>query len=178
MNKQEALQLVNDWVPNKNLVKHMLAVGVACKAYAKKFGEDEELWEITGILHDVDWQQYPEEHPGKIIEELKNHDEDEKIINAIARHMRAAERPEKLDKVLFACDELTGLVVATALMYPGKLADVTPERVLKKMKDKGFAKGVDRDDIILGAKDLGVELNDHIATVIKAMRGIKEELGL
>lgn len=180
MTREEALILLNEWVPNKNLQKHMFAVEAAVRAYAKKLGQDEDAWGLAGLLHDADWEKWPEEHPRKIVEKLVSSQIDGEISNAIANHggKGAGKRVTQLDKCLFACDELTGLIVATALMYPNKLDDVTTERVIKKFKSSGFARGVNREEVLEGAKEFGVEFEQHVAFVIEAMRGIKKELGL
>lgn len=180
MTREEALSLLQKWVPNKNLQKHMFAVEAAVKAYARKIGGNEVRWAIAGLLHDADWEKWPNDHPKKIVEHLKTINADKEIIDAIDNHAyrSAKDRTTDLDRCLFACDELTGLIVATALMYPNKLNDVTVERVMKKFKTPGFARGVNRQEVAASAEELGVNLEDHIAFVLEAMRGIKKELGL
>ncbi|HOX40679.1 MAG TPA: HDIG domain-containing protein [bacterium] len=180
MTREEALKLLDEWVPNKNLQKHMFAVEAAVLAYARKFGQDEEKWGLAALLHDADYEKWPEEHPQKIVKKLQSLKVESEISDAIASHggKGAIPRKTKLDHTLFACDELTGLIVATALMYPGKLADVTVERVMKKYKNAGFARGVNREEVAKGAEELGVELQDHVALVLAAMQASAGELGL
>ena len=182
MNKNEALALVRKYTKNENLVKHMIAVGGAMKMYAKKFNENEQEWEVCGILHDFDYEKMKDEHPSKwgsgILREngIKGN-----VIAAIEAHGKRSDsgsRVTKLAKVLFAVDELTGLIVACALVRPDKLSGLGVQSVLKKMKDKSFASGVHREDIVEGAKSLGVELADHIQTVIDGMLEVRDELGL
>ncbi|RMF94373.1 MAG: HDIG domain-containing protein [Nitrospinota bacterium] len=161
----------------------MLAVEAAMRAYARKYGADEDLWGITGLLHDFDYERWPslEEHTVRGAEILKSHGYPEEMIYAIRAHNNVVGPPRKslLDKTLFAVDELTGLITAVALVRPSKsLMEVQAKSVRKKMKDKAFARGVNREDIIRGAEELGVDLNEHIDFVIKAMQGIAEELGL
>jgi putative nucleotidyltransferase with HDIG domain len=181
MDRDQALELLREYTKNENLVKHGLAVEAAMRAYARRFGEDEELWGITGLLHDFDYEKYPEEHPlkgAKVLEELGYPEE---VVHAIKAHANftGVKREGLLDKALFAVDELTGLIVATALVQPNKsLGEVKVKSVRKKMKDKSFARGVNREDIVKGAEELGVELDEHIGVVLEAMQGIAAELGL
>lgn len=181
MDRDQALKLLREYTKNENLVKHGLAVEAAMRAYARRFGEDEELWGITGLLHDFDYERYPEEHPlkgAKILEELGYPEE---VVHAIRAHADFTDVPREnlLDKTLFAVDELTGLIVATALVQPQKsLGEVKVESVRKKMKDKSFARGVNREEIARGAEELGAELDEHIGVVLEAMQGIAAELGL
>ena len=153
------------------------------RAYAKKYGEDEGLWGVVGLLHDFDYEKYPspEDHPFRGCEILKEHGYSEEIRRAILSHAQysGVPRESKMEKALFACDELAGFLTACALVKPGKsLAEVEAASVRKKMKDKAFARSVNRDDIVQGAGELGVPLEDHIAFCIEAMRGIASELGL
>lgn len=181
-NRDKALELVNQYTTNKNLIKHMLAVEAAMRAYAKKFNEDEELWGAVGLVHDFDYEKMEEKHPsewGYAI--LRENGAGEDVIQAIIGHAERtnpASRPTNMAKSLFASDELTGLVVAVALMRPGQLSETDIAAVQKKMKDKGFARGVNREDIIAGASELGVSLEEHIQIVLDAMKSIKGELGL
>jgi len=181
MDREEALKLLREYTKNENLVRHGLAVEAAMRAYARRFGEDEELWGITGLLHDFDYEKYPKEHPlrgAKILEELGYPQE---VVHAIKAHadFTGVPRESLLDKALFAVDELTGLIVATALVQPGRsLGEVKVKSVRKKMKDRSFARGVSREDIARGAEELGVELDEHIGVVLEAMQGIAAELGL
>ena len=182
-NRASAWNLVCEYTPSESLRKHMLAVEACMRAYARKFGEDEDKWGIAGLLHDFDYEKHPtpEEHPfvgSKILEERGYSDE---IRRAILSHAdySGVKRESKMEKTLFACDELTGFITATALVKPSKsLAEVEAKSVRKKMKDKAFARSVNRDDIINGAADLGVDLEEHIAFCIEAMKEIAGELGL
>jgi putative nucleotidyltransferase with HDIG domain len=179
--REEALQLLNEWVENPSLRNHMKAVEAAVRFYARKFGEDEETWGLAGLLHDLDWEKYPEEHPLKAVEELRRRGYPEEVLHAILAHradFTGVEPETQLDRTLFACDELTGLITATALMRPNGIDDLEPKSVMKKMKDRAFAAGVDREEVRRGTELLGVELAEHIANVIEAMRGIAKELGL
>ena len=183
MNREDAWKLLTEYTKSPNLIKHALAVEAAMRAYARKFGQDEEKWGIVGLIHDFDYEQHPtpEEHPlvgAKILEE-RGWPED--IIRAVKSHAEYLGVPRKslMEKALFAVDELTGLIVAVALVRPSKsIMDVTVKSVKKKWKDKRFAAGVNRKDIERGAEELGVPLDEHIAIVLEAMQGIAEELGL
>src|SRR5579859_5570323 len=182
-NRQEAWNLVCEYTQSESLRKHMLAVEACMRAYARKYGDDEEKWAITGLLHDFDYEKYPtpEEHPfvgNKILEE-RGYPED--VRRAILSHAdySGVPRESRMEKTLFACDELAGFITATALVKPSKsLAEVEAKSVRKKMKDKAFARSVNRDDIINGARELGVDLDEHIAFCIEAMKGIARELEL
>jgi putative nucleotidyltransferase with HDIG domain len=179
--REDALRLLEEWVENPALRGHMKAVEAAVRWYARSFGEDEELWGLAGLLHDLDWEKYPDEHPLKAVEELRRRGYPEEVLHAILAHRSdfTGVQPEtRLDRALVACDELTGLITATALVRPNGIDDLTPKSVKKKMKDPTFAKGVDREDVKRGTELLGIELDQHIANVIEAMRGIAAELGL
>jgi len=179
--REEALQLLEEWVENPGLRGHMKAVEAAVRWYARSFGEDEELWGLAGLLHDLDWEKYPDEHPLKAVEELRKRGYPEEVLHAILAHRSdfTGVQPEtRLDRVLVACDELTGMITATALVRPSGIDDLTPKSVKKKLKDPTFAKGVDREDVKRGSELLGIDLDQHIANVIAAMQGIAEELGL
>jgi putative nucleotidyltransferase with HDIG domain len=180
MTRDEALQILNDLVDNQNLIKHMLAVEACMRFYAQKFNEDPEKWAIAGLLHDADWEKYPDEHPQVLLQMLRDRTVDPTIIEAINGHggKNPIPRLSNMAKALFACDEASGMVTATALMRPNKLADLDVSSVLEKMKDKSFAKGVRREDLIQGAEELGIPLEEHLSNVIEAMRGIRGELGL
>ena len=183
IDRASAWNLMCEYTQSESLRKHMLAVEACMRAYARKFGEDEEKWGITGLLHDFDYEKYPtpQEHPfvgNKILEERGYPEE---IRRAILSHAdySGVKRESKMEKVLYACDELAGFITASALVKPNKsLAEVEAKSVRKKMKDKAFARGVSREDIINGAADLGVDLEEHIAFCIEAMKGIAGELGL
>jgi predicted hydrolase (HD superfamily) len=159
----------------------MKAVEAAVRAYARNQGEDEEHWGLAGLLHDLDWEKYPEAHPVRAVEFLREAGWPEDILHAILAHRTdfTGVAPETaLDRTLLACDELTGLITATALVRPTGIDDLAPKSVKKKMKDGTFARGVDRDEVRRGPELLGLDLDTHIANVIEAMRGIGEELGL
>jgi putative nucleotidyltransferase with HDIG domain len=183
IDRNQAWILLCEYTQSESLRKHMLAVEACMRAYARKFGEDENKWGITGLLHDFDYEKYPTpaEHPfvgNKILEE-RGYPED--VRRAILSHAdySGVKRESKMEKTLYACDEVSGFITASALVKPNKsLAEVEAKSVRKKMKDKAFARSVNRDDIINGAADLGVELEEHIAFCIEAMKGIAGELGL
>ncbi len=183
MNREDAFAIVNEYVKNPNLVKHMLAVEAAMRFYARKFGEDEEKWAVAGLLHDFDWEIHPtmEEHPlaGEPI--LREHGVPEEIIHAVLSHASHTGIPRKtlMEKALFACDEVTGLITAVALVRPSRaLYDLKVKSVKKKWKDKSFAAGADREEMEKGAEEFGVELWEHVANVIEAMNEIAESLDL
>ena len=176
-------KLLTEFTQSESLLKHALAVEVCMRAYARRNGADEELWGTVGLIHDFDYEKYPsaEEHPYKGNEILKERGYSEEIRRAIMSHAEytGVPRVTALEKTLFACDELAGFITACALVKPGKsLAEVEAKSVRRKMKDKAFARSVNRDDIMQGAADLGLELEDHIAFCIAAMQGIAPELGL
>ena len=171
LNRSDAFELLRTHTQNENLVKHMLAVEAALRAYALKFEEDETLWGITGLLHDFDYEKHPtpDEHPEVGIEILEGLGYPEALLHAIRAHAPylGVPRDSLLDRTLFACDELAGFIVAVALMRPSKsLTDLNVSSVTKKLKQAGFARAVSRDDIRVGAEELGIDLNDHIAFVI------------
>ncbi len=175
--------LLTEFTQSESLRKHALAVEACMRAYARRFSADEELWGEVGLLHDFDYEKYPsaQEHPYKGNEILKERGYPEEICRAIMSHAdyTGVSRETPMEKALFACDELAGFITATALVKPGKsLAEVGAKSVRKKMKDKAFARRVSRDDIVNGAKELGVDLDEHIAFCIEAMKGIATELGL
>lgn len=188
MDRDEAFAIVTEHTKNENLVKHMLAVEIAMRAYARKLGEDEEEWGVTGLLHDFDYESHPngelspdEEHPSWGVALLRERGCPEEICEAILGHAwyTGVKRESLMAKVLFACDELTGLVTAVALVRPSKkIADVKPKSIRKKWKQKAFAAGVNREEIVQGAEELGVDLDEHIAFVLEAMQGEAERLGL
>jgi len=183
MNREPAWELLCEYTQSESLRKHMLAVEACMRAYARKLGGDENQWGITGLLHDFDYEKYPtpQEHPfvgNKILEERGYPEELRRAILSHADYS-GVKRETPMEKALFACDELAGFITATALVKPGKsLGEVDAKSVRKKMKDKAFARSVSRDDIINGAADLGVDLDEHIAFCIEAMKAIAGELGL
>jgi putative nucleotidyltransferase with HDIG domain len=180
---EDALKLLFEYTESENLRKHAFAVESAMRAYARKFGEDEEKWAIVGLLHDFDYEKFPtpDQHPwvgSKILEE-RGYPED--IRKAILGHAdyTGVPRDTLMAKVLYACDELCGFITAVALVRPNKkLEEVTVESVKKKLKDKAFARSVNREDIYKGAEELGIPLDEHIQFVIDAMKSIADKLGL
>jgi putative nucleotidyltransferase with HDIG domain len=182
-NREQAWCLLTEFTQSESLRKHALAVEACMKAYGEKFSADPELWSIVGLLHDFDYDKYPsrEEHPYRGYEILKERGYSEEIRRAIMSHAEytGVTREAPMEKCLFACDELAGFITAVALVKPGKsLAEVDAKSVRKKMKDKAFARSVSRDDIINGANDLGVDLDEHIAFCLGALMGIADQLGL
>ena len=182
--REDAYRLMTEHVKSESLQKHMLSVEVAMRFYARKYGEDEELWGMTGLLHDCDYEKFPDlrEHTQVAAGWLREGGYDERIIYAILAHndLNAATHPRDnlMSKALFACDEITGMITATALVRQKTLPGLPVSSVRKKMKTKGFAAGVNREDLIKGAEELGVDLDKHIAFVIEAMSSIAETLGL
>jgi len=183
VNRQSAFELVCEYTQSDSLKNHMLAVEAALRAYAGKFAEDEEKWAIVGLLHDFDYERWPNppDHPLKGAEILAEHGYPEDVIYAIKSHadyLPDCPRISLLDKTLYACDELAGFCTAVAKMRPEGIQGMKTKSVRKKMKQKSFAAAVSREDIVRGAEDLGVELNEHIQFVIDAMASIAGELGL
>ena len=183
MNRADAYALLTEYVKDQGLVRHMLAVEAAMRAYARKLGQDEETWGIVGLLHDFDYERWPNapDHPLKGSEILRQRGYPEEVIYAIKSHadyLPDCPRIHPVDKALYACDELAGLITAAALVRPGGITDLTASSVKKKMKSKGFARNVKREDIDRGAADFGVDLTEHIQFVIDAMKTIAGELGL
>ena len=184
ISREESFSLVTSWTQNKNLVKHMLAVESAMEGLANYFKEDANLWKIAGLLHDADYDKYPEKHPQVIIDELTKRNEDKSLIDAIRAHAWKyngfdTEPKTKMEWSLYCCDELTGLIIAVALVRPEKkLSVVTVDNVLSKWKKLDFAKGVNRDQIGLCEEKLGIKLPDFIEIVLKSMQNISNDLGL
>ncbi|GAC1367636.1 MAG: HDIG domain-containing protein [Ktedonobacteraceae bacterium] len=183
--RDDAYKLMTSHVKNESLQKHMLSVEVAMRFYARKYGEDEELWAMTGLLHDSDYEEYPDlhEHTQVAAQWLRDGGYDERIIYAILAHndlnLETHPRNDLLSKGLYACDEVTGMITATSLVRPNKsILGLEVSSVRKKMKTKGFAAGVNREDLVKGAEGLGLDLNEHIAYVIEAMSSIADTLGL
>src|SRR3954463_5385383 len=180
--RQDALAIVHEFTQSESLRKHMLSVETAMRAYATKFGEDPERWGLAGLVHDFDYERYPnashsptEEHPAWGVSHLRGLGWPEDILEAVMGHAQysGVPRASLMAKTLFAVDELTGLITATALVRPSKsVLEVDARSVRKKMKDKAFARGVNRDDVINGAADLGVDLDEHISFVIGAMQRV------
>ncbi len=182
---EDAYLLMTTHVQNENLRKHMYAVEAAMRFYARKYGEDEELWAMTGLLHDADYEEYPDlsEHTQVLTGWLREGGYDERIIYAILAHndLNVATHPRNnlLSHALFACDEVTGMITATALVRPTRsIFGLEVASVRKKMKTKGFAAGVNRDDLVKGAAELDIDLDEHIANVIAAMSSVAGTLGL
>ena len=183
MTRAEAWCLLTEFTHSESLRKHALAVEACVRAYARKLGGDEEQWAIVGLIHDFDYELYPsvEDHPFKGSEILKERGWPEEIRRAILSHANYSGVPREspLEKTLFACDELAGFITATALVKPNKsLAEVDAKSVRKRMKDKAFARSVSREDIVNGAAELGVDLDEHITFCIEAMKSVAGELGL
>lgn len=183
MQRQQALEIVRTYVKNEALVKHMLSVEAVMRAYAETLEEDVELWELAGLLHDFDWEIHPtiEEHPLAGLPILAEAGVPESVLDAIAGHADHTGIPREslLAKALFACDEVTGLITAVALVRPSRsLYDLKASSVRKKWKDKSFAAGADRDMIAQGAQEFGVELWQHVDFAIKAMRKVAKDLDL
>ena len=183
MGREEAYELLIEYTKNANLIKHALAVEAAMQAYARHFGGDEQLWATVGLLHDFDYERYPdlEDHPFRGAEILRERGWPEETVQAVLAHAEhtGIPRDTRLKQAIFAVDELTGFIIATALVRPDKkLASVEVKSVKKKMKDKSFAAAVNRDEIIRGAEELGLSLDEHIGMVLEAMQGIADKLEL
>jgi putative nucleotidyltransferase with HDIG domain len=180
--RADTLSLMHEWVESESLRRHMYAVEAAMRAYARQLGEPEDVYGITGLIHDFDYERHPDEHPLPGAEALRERGYPEEVVTAVLSHnpARTAVRPATLlDRTLYACDEITGLVTATALVRPSRsLGDLKAKSVMKKLKDRAFAAGVDRDELRLGADLLGVDLREHVDFVIGAMREVADDLGL
>lgn len=186
--RADALALMHEYTRSESLRKHMLSVEAGMRAYAARYGEDVERWALAGLMHDFDYERWPNaahaadaEHPAEGVRLLRGLGYPEDVLQAILGHASysGVARESRMAKTLFAVDELTGLITATALVKPSRsVHDVDARSVLKKMKDKGFARGVSRDDVTNGAADLGVELEGHVQFVVDAMRSCAAELGL
>ena len=184
MTRDEAWALVCEWIHNPNLRKHLLAAEAAMRAYARRLGEDEESWGIVGLVHDLDYERCPSQdagHPFVGVEELRRRGVPEAWCRAIVSHAdySGVPRQSNMEKALYGVDELVGFVIAVALVKPSKsLGEVDMTSVKKKMKDKAFARGVNREDVVRGAEEFGVPLDEHIELVINALRGVASQLGL
>lgn len=190
--RQDIWNLVCDYTPSEQLRRHMLAVEAAMKFYARKFGEDENFWGNLGLVHDFDYEKFPERHPFHGLEVLTQEGFPEDFLYAIRAHAdygdpaaleekyrEPAPRTRLVDKVLYACDELTGLIIAVGFVRPSKqLADVDLQSIKKKWKDKAFARGAKREDIERGAAELGIPLDEHIQNVLTALQETHEQYGL
>ena len=177
--RSEAVELLHEWVENDGLRKHMYAVEAAVRYYARQAGEDEDLWGLAGLLHDMDWEKYPDEHPNRGVAELRERGYPDGVIHAILAHREpftgvAPETP--LDRTLYACDELSGLVYACCLVRPNGIDDLTPKSVKKKLKDRAFAAGVHREEVARGMELLDIDPTTHIQNVIDGMKDVAAEL--
>jgi putative nucleotidyltransferase with HDIG domain len=183
VSRDQAWELFCEWTQSDSLRKHVLGVEAAMVAYAREFGEDEELWATTGILHDLDYERYPDletGHPRIALKELEERGYPEVLVNAVAGHASflGVPRETRLAKTLFAVDELSGFIAACAMVRPTGIVGLTPKSVKKKLKQPSFAAGVNRDEVREGAEELGVEFDEHIAKVIAAMEERADVLGL
>lgn len=186
--REAALALVQEFTASESLRKHMLAVEAAMRAYARHFGEDEQRWGLAGLIHDFDYERFPnaahsatEEHPAAGVQLLRERGWPEDVLEAVLGHAQytGVPRETRMARTLFAVDELAGLITATALVRPSRsVHEVDAKSVRKKMKDKGFARGVSRDDVLQGAEELGVDLDTHIQFVVDALRAEADVLGL
>lgn len=186
--RDDALALVHEWTASESLRKHMLAVEAAMRAYARHVGADEDRWALAGLVHDFDYERFPnaersatDQHPSEGVRRLRALGYPEDVLDAVMGHAEYTHTPRTtpMARTLFAVDELTGLITAAALVKPSRrVADVDVASVRRKMKDKGFARGVSRDDVINGAAELGVDLDEHIARVLAAMQAEAGALGL
>jgi putative nucleotidyltransferase with HDIG domain len=181
--RDEAWTLLTEWVQSESLRRHCLAVEASMRAYARERGEDEELWGVVGLLHDMDYERFPDldtGHPRMALEELERRDVDPVIVRAIASHadFLGVPRETPMEKTLYAVDELSGFVLACAYVRPQGLEGMTPKSVKKKLKTPAFAAAVNRDEVRAGAEELGVDLDAHIALVIAALQARADELGV
>ena len=183
MTRDEAWELFCEWTPSESLRRHVLAVEACMRAYARKFGEDEERWGLVGMLHDLDYERYPDLHTGHpryALAELERLGFPDDMVRAVASHADYLEvsRDSSMEKTLFAVDELSGFVMACAYVRPQGIHGLTPKSVKKKMKSPAFAAAVSREDLRRGAEDLGVDFDEHVATVIEALASRADELEL
>lgn len=181
--REQAWTLLTEFTQNENLLKHALAVEAAVRGYARQFGEDEEFWGVTALLHDFDYERYPDlkDHPFRGAEELRDRGYPEVMVRAVLSHAdhTGVARESRLEHTLFACDEMAGFVTAAALVRPSKsLLDLEAKSVVKRMKEKAFARAVSRDDLRRGAEEIGLPLDAHVANVIAFMREKADDLGL
>jgi len=179
MNRLEARTLLTSMTKSESLLRHMRTVELVMEAYAQKLHQDAERWAIAGLLHDADYEAFPDKHPAIIVEKLKGFDENE-IAHAISAHYTHWNVPYEtlLDKALIACDEITGFIVACCQVRPGGISSLETKSVIKKLKDNGFAAKVDRNEVHKGAELFGVELQEHIGFIIETLKRNKEELGI
>jgi predicted hydrolase (HD superfamily) len=181
--REDAWNLVCEWIASDSLRKHVLGVEAAMRAYARRDGEDEELWGITGLVHDLDYERFPDletGHPRHALKELEARGYPSDVIDAVAGHAEflGVPRTTPMAKTLFAVDELSGFIAACALVRPDGVVGMAPKSVRKKLKQPSFAAGVDRDQVRRGAEELGVDFDDHVAFVVEAMTERADELGL
>lgn len=181
--RQEALDIIREHVSNENLVRHMLAVEAAMRHYAREMGEDEDTWGLAGLLHDFDWEIHPslEQHPQEGAPILRARGVPEEIVRAVLSHANhtGIPRETQMHRALYACDEITGLITATALVRPSKsIHDVRVKSIKNKWKDKSFAAGANRQEIAEAAEEFGMDLWEHAGKVLTAMQDIAEDLGL
>jgi putative nucleotidyltransferase with HDIG domain len=181
--RAEAWSLVEEWVQSESLRKHLLGVEAGMRAYARQGGEDEELWGVTGLLHDLDYERYPDletGHPRKALELFRERGYSRELVDAVAGHadFLGVPRETRLAKTLYAVDELSGFIAACALVRPTGIEGMTPKSVKKKLKQPSFAAGVDREEVRRGAEELGVDFDEHVAFLIAAMEERADELGL
>jgi putative nucleotidyltransferase with HDIG domain len=181
--RDDAWRLVCEWVESDSLRKHLLGVEAAMRAYARRYGEDEERWAVTGLVHDLDYERYPDletGHPRHALEELRRLDYPEDVIQAVAGHAEFMGVPREtlMARALYAVDELSGFIAACALVRPTGIEGMTPKSVKKKLKQPSFAAGVNREEVQRGAEELGVDFDDHIVFVIAAMEENATDLGL
>jgi putative nucleotidyltransferase with HDIG domain len=183
LSRDQAWDLFRSWTESESLRRHVLAVEAAMRAYARRFGEDEELWGLVGMLHDLDYERYPDlatGHPRMALEELRRQGFSEEFVRAVASHADFLEvsRDSLMEKTLFAVDELSGFVMACAYVRPEGIHGMTPKSVKKKMKTPAFAAAVDREELRVGAEALGVDFDEHVALVISALEERASDLGL
>jgi predicted hydrolase (HD superfamily) len=179
ISREEARNILISLTKNQSLLRHMRTIELVMEAYAGKFGEDKDQWAIAGLLHDADYEVYPEKHPAIIVEKMKSLGEDQ-IAHAISAHYTRwnVSYESLLDKALLACDEITGFIVACCQVRPDGITSLEPKSVIKKLKDKGFAAKVERDEVYKGVELLGVDLADHIAFIIEVLKRNREELAI
>lgn len=179
MTREESRQILTSMTQNTSLLRHMRTIELVMEAYAEKLGEDKERWAVTGLLHDADYEAYPDQHPNVIVEKLRGMNEND-IAHAISAHYTKWNVPynSPLDKYLLASDELTGFIVACAQVRPEGISTLEPKSVIKKLKDKAFAAKVERDEVYKGAELIGVPLDQHISFIIDVLKRNKEELGI
>jgi predicted hydrolase (HD superfamily) len=179
ISRTNAREILSSLTSNQSLLRHMRTIELVMEAYAVKYGEDPDEWAVAGLLHDADYERYPDQHPNVIVEKLRSIGE-EKLAHAISAHYTKWNVPYDtlLSKALLACDELTGFIVACAQVRPGGIATLETKSVIKKLKDKGFAAKVERDEVYKGAELLGVDLNEHIAFIVATLQKHRDELAI